>query len=166
MSDRWLIVIAAPSVLGAALVAGTFFAFSTFVMRGLAALPARQGIAAMQSINVTVISPWFMGALFGTAALSVAAAVLAVIRWGQPGSPALLARAALYLVLSIGVTVAGNVPLNDTLAATDPDGTGAAAVWDHFALVWTRWNHVRTAGAAAAMAAFVVAIVQQARSAV
>ena len=30
-----------------------FFAFSTFVMQALDRLPAPQGIAAMQSINVT-----------------------------------------------------------------------------------------------------------------
>jgi hypothetical protein len=37
-------------------------------MPALSRLPAAQGIAAMQSINVAVITPSFMGALFGTAA--------------------------------------------------------------------------------------------------
>jgi hypothetical protein len=42
------------SVLGCGLIGGVFFAFSTFVMKALASLPPAQGIAAMQSINVTV----------------------------------------------------------------------------------------------------------------
>ena len=47
---------------GAILVAGVFFAFSTFVMGALGRLPPEQGIAAMQSINVVVLNPWFFGA--------------------------------------------------------------------------------------------------------
>lgn len=57
------------SALGCGLMAGVFFAFSTFVMKALGALPPAQGIAAMQSINVAVINRWFMAAFFGTALL-------------------------------------------------------------------------------------------------
>jgi hypothetical protein len=39
------------SALGCGLMAGDFFAFSTFLMKALARLPTAQGIAAMQSIN-------------------------------------------------------------------------------------------------------------------
>jgi uncharacterized membrane protein len=44
---------------GCGLVAGFFFAFSIRVMRALGKLPAAQAVAAMQSINVGVINPWF-----------------------------------------------------------------------------------------------------------
>jgi len=50
------------SALGSAVVAGIFFAFSTFIMRALARLSPAQGIAAMQSINVAVINRWFFAA--------------------------------------------------------------------------------------------------------
>ena len=52
---------------GCALTAGIFFAFSTFVMQALAMQPPGPGISAMQSINITVINPWFMTAFFGPA---------------------------------------------------------------------------------------------------
>src|SRR5436190_5913255 len=42
------------STLGCGLIAGVFFAFSSFVMPALAKLPPAQGLAAMQSINVVV----------------------------------------------------------------------------------------------------------------
>ena len=42
--------------LGCCLVAGVFFAFSSFVMNALARLPLQQGITAMQSINIAVIN--------------------------------------------------------------------------------------------------------------
>jgi uncharacterized membrane protein len=40
------------ALLGAAMIAGVFSAFSSFVMPALARLPAAGGISAMQSINV------------------------------------------------------------------------------------------------------------------
>ena len=52
---------------GAAIVGGVFFAFSTFLMKALAHLPASQGVVAMQRINVVVLNPMFFGAFFGTA---------------------------------------------------------------------------------------------------
>jgi uncharacterized membrane protein len=55
------------SALGFWLTAGVFFAFSVFVMKALASLPPAQGIAAMQTINVTVPNPWLLGTFFGTA---------------------------------------------------------------------------------------------------
>ncbi len=72
MSDRLLATGTLTAVLGSGLIAGTFFAFSSFVMPALARLPAAQGIASMQSINVVVINPLFLGVFVGTAGVSLA----------------------------------------------------------------------------------------------
>lgn len=69
------------AALGGGLIAGTFFAFSAFVMGALKRLPPAQGIAAMQSINVVVINPLFLGVFLGTAALSLALLVAAFFGW-------------------------------------------------------------------------------------
>ena len=58
--------------IGAGLMAGTFFAFSTFIMAALARVPAAEGIRSMQAINITVINPFFMLAFMGTALISLA----------------------------------------------------------------------------------------------
>jgi uncharacterized membrane protein len=50
------------AALGCGLMAGVFFAFSAFIMKALTRLPPRDGIAAMQSMNVAVLNPWFLGA--------------------------------------------------------------------------------------------------------
>ncbi len=47
------------ALLGCGLMAGLFFAFSVCVMKALAQLPPEKGIAAMQSINVTILNPVF-----------------------------------------------------------------------------------------------------------
>ena len=58
------------ALLGSALIGGVFFAFSSFIMKALARVPSSEGIAVMQSINVVVINPSFIGAFMGTALLS------------------------------------------------------------------------------------------------
>ncbi|MGI9030825.1 MAG: hypothetical protein ACR2HP_12705 [Ilumatobacteraceae bacterium] len=45
------------TAVGSVVVGGVFFAFSTFVMKGLAGLPAPTGIAAMQAINLAAPAP-------------------------------------------------------------------------------------------------------------
>jgi uncharacterized membrane protein len=142
--------------LGAGIVGGAFFAFSTFVMRALGKLPPPQGIAAMQSINVVVINAWFMTALFGTALLCIAVAAMAVPA-SRPGWGWLAAGGASYVLGTIGVTIAFNVPRNNALAGMPPSAPGAGAAWSDYLAGWTFWNHVRTAAAIAACAAFIVA---------
>lgn len=150
------------SLLGSALVAGVFFAFSSFIMGALARLPAAAGIAAMQSINVVVLNRSFLGLFMGTAALSLVVAVLAVLAWEAPSAPWYLAGALSYLAGTFAVTGLGNVPLNDRLAAVAGESPAAVPVWEHYLARWTRLNTLRTAASAAAALAFVVGLVQQA----
>jgi uncharacterized membrane protein len=58
--DGFLFALTLFAALGCGVVAGVFFAFSAFVMRALARLPAQQGIAAMQAINVAAVTPVFI----------------------------------------------------------------------------------------------------------
>ncbi|RWE39351.1 MAG: DUF1772 domain-containing protein [Mesorhizobium sp.] len=142
------------AALGAGVVGGVFFAFSNFVMPAFARLPAAGGIAAMNSINVTVITPMFMTALFGTGLICLVLVAGAIISWSQPGSFWLLAGALIYLVGNPMVTMVFNVPLNDALAAVDPASSNGAAVWSDFLRDWVMWNHLRTVTAIVAMASF------------
>lgn len=143
---------------GSGIVAGIWFTFSNFVMAALARLPAEQGAAAMRTINVTVLNPGFFLLFLGTGAASLALAVLSFVRWEQPGSGLLLLGCVLYLVGSIGVTIVGNVPLNQALAAAKPGTAEEAALWSRYLVDWTFWNHVRAAGTAAAAVTFAAAL--------
>ncbi|QKD01327.1 DUF1772 domain-containing protein [Mesorhizobium loti] len=146
------------AAIGSGVVGGVFFAFSNFVMAALARLPVPQGIAAMNSINITVITPTFMTALFGTGLVCLVLIAGAIIGWSQPGSFWLLAGALIYLVGNPIVTIVFNVPLNDALAAVDPDSTNGAALWANHLSQWVMWNHVRTVTAIVAMACFIFAL--------
>ncbi|MDF2958899.1 MAG: hypothetical protein K0S39_634 [Paenibacillus sp.] len=158
MIDRMLLVLTFCSALGSGLVAGMFFAFSAFVMTALARLPAGQGIAAMQSINVTVLNPLFGTVFSGTAVACVVLAIASFFKWGEAGTVYLLAGSLLYLVGTFLVTIIFNVPLNDALAAVDPNSTEGAGLWTRYIATWPAWNHVRTASALAALASFIIAL--------
>src|SRR5919106_3967514 len=108
------------TALGCGLVAGVFFAFSSFVMPALKRLPPAYGIAAMQSINKLAVTPAFMTALFGTAVACLGMVAWAVIVSSERPAALVLAGDALYIVGTIGVTIACNVPLNNKLATLHP----------------------------------------------
>ncbi|GAB4368055.1 MAG: DUF1772 domain-containing protein [Elainellaceae cyanobacterium] len=150
------------AVLGCGLVAGVFFAFSTFVMNALARLQPREGIVAMQSINITAINPLFMIALFGTGVVCLFLAIAVLLKWQQPGAGYWLLGSLLYLAGTVVVTIAFNVPLNDALAIVKPDSTEGANLWARYLTNWTIWNHVRTVAALAAAALFTIALCDRA----
>ena len=156
--DGLLFALTLIAALGCGLVAGVLFAFSSFVMPGLARLPAPRGVAAMQSINATAITPAFMLALFGTAVACAALAVWALFRLDEDFAAFLLVGAGLYLIGTIWVTMAANVPRNNALAAVEPSAAEAERVWTRYVAEWTAWNHLRTAAALAAAASLTIAL--------
>lgn len=150
MTNGWRFLLTLLAALGSGLIAGVFFAFSTFVMRALARLQPPQGIAAMNAINITVINPWFMAAFLGTAMTCLFLTGSSLFMWHKPSSGYLLAGSLLYLLGTFLVTMVFNVPRNNALAAVDPASAEGARLWPAYLSSWTAWNHVRTAAALAA----------------
>ena len=156
LTDYSLFTLKLLAALGCGLIAGVFFAFSTFVMKALAQQPPAQGITTMQSINITVINPWFMTAFLGTSIICLVLLVLALLKWQHPSAVYLLVGSLLYLLGSFGVTLVFNVPLNDALAVVKPDSPEGTTLWAKYLTNWTFWNHVRTIASLAAAAVFTV----------
>ncbi len=150
------------AALGAGLIAGVFFAFSSFVMPALHELPPAQGITAMRSINVTVLNRTFLGVFAGTALLCSIVIALSLIGGSMPGAKLRIAGSALYVVGTFVVTMACNVPLNERLKKIAPDAADALSVWSHYVAQWTTWNTVRSLAALGAAAALTLALVQSA----
>lgn len=156
--EPFLVALTWMSALGAALIAGVFFGFSTFIMTALGHRPPAEGIAAMQEINLVVVRSGFIAVFFATALASAALAFFAILRWDDPRAAYWLAGAFLYVIGTFVLTIVCNVPLNDELAAVDPANTQGAGVWSRYLADWTWWNSVRTAASLAATAAFVLAL--------
>ncbi|MER8371168.1 anthrone oxygenase family protein [Mesorhizobium sp. M1406] len=154
MTAKLLPTLVFVAAIGSGIIGGVFFAFSSFVMPGLARMPAAGGIAAMNSINVTAVTPLFMTALFGTALVCLVVGAGAVMGWSQPGSLWLVAGSLIYLIGIVMVTMVFNVPLNDALAVADPASASGSSLWSRYLNEWVMWNHVRTMSGIAALASF------------
>ncbi|SMB93841.1 DUF1772 domain-containing protein [Deinococcus hopiensis] len=153
---RWMTLLTLTTALGSGLVAGTFFAFSGFVMPALARLPAASGVAAMNAVNTTILTSPFMPVFMGSALACLVLAGAALFAPREPSSFWLLGGALLYLVGSLGVTALRNVPLNDALIASTP--RSAVSLWPHYLESWTLWNSLRAAASLLASAALILAV--------
>jgi uncharacterized membrane protein len=142
--------------IGCAVMAGVFFAFSTSVMTALGKVPGPSGIAVMQSINLAIVNPLFLGVFLGTGITCFVAIVACLMHWSLPGMPWMAGGAVLYLGGSFLVTMLCNVPRNNVVAQLDPAEPEAIAIWRDYLTTWTAWNHVRTVASLAASVAFVL----------
>ncbi|MCB1123372.1 MAG: DUF1772 domain-containing protein [Verrucomicrobiae bacterium] len=157
MND-WIFVLLIAALLGSALVGGIFFAFSTFIMKALARVPSSEGIRTMQSINITVINPAFLGVFLGTAVLSAVIVLLSLGVWSESLSHWFFVGALQYVIGTFLVTVFGNVPLNNRLESILPED--GEKLWAHYLSKWTFWNHIRTMAAIVAAFCFTMGLLQ------
>ena len=130
------------AITGAGVVTGLLFAFSNFVLRSLAELPAETGMFAMNRINVRIINPIFLIFFLGTPLLCVLIVLQTVSALTTPGSMLLALGAVVYLLGPFAITITFNVPLNNKLAKTQADDAGQA--WPDYQQRWQFWNHVRS----------------------
>jgi len=134
------------------LVAGVLLGFSDFIMQALIRSKPAAAIEVMQKINVTVFRSIFL-----TAFLFLTPVLLGLSVWvwnAEVGAAGLwvIAGTGLYLFGSFLVTIFGNVPMNNKLAAMDAQSAEAAAYWTIYGRRWTQLNTIRTlAGVAAAL---------------
>jgi uncharacterized membrane protein len=147
MTTSPYVIAATAAAVSSAAVGGLFYAFSTFVMRGLNRANPVEAIAAMKGINTEAqANAPFLALFLGSAVLALVVGVVAAIQFGRPGSGYVIAGAVLGLVAFV-VTMAFNVPLNNALDALDPSALSAADAlreWQGYLGPWTAWNHVRT----------------------
>ncbi|MEZ0610062.1 DUF1772 domain-containing protein [Fibrella sp. WM1] len=149
-----------------ALIAGLFYAYSCSVNPGLGRLTDAQYLAAMQSINRAILNPVFFVSFMGTLMLLP---VSTWLHYTQPLSNRfwlLLAATVLYATAVFGVTVMGNVPLNEALdtvnlpAASESELATARATFEQ---PWNRLHAVRTVAAVIALVLVVLACFQPAK---
>ena len=132
----WLVAVSS------GLLAGTYFAFSSFIMQSLKALDGLDGIRTMNSINKVILRSMFMPLFFGSTILALALAGGGLWTWGEPDALWATAAGSIYVIGMFGVTAIFNVPLNNALAIAE-NNSNAAQVWTQYLTVWTRWNSVR-----------------------
>jgi uncharacterized membrane protein len=106
----------------------------------------------MNSINVTVLTPWFMAPLFERGVACVVLAAVSLAGPSRPGAAWIAAGGALHFL--------GKHRGDDRLqrasqrraAAVDAAGPAGARLWASYLIGWTAWDHVRTVTALLAVA--------------
>lgn len=104
------------TTLTTALIADLFYSYSCSVNIGLGHLTDKEYLAAMQSINNAILDPLFFLSFMGTLVLLP---VSCCLNYQESSFVFLLWAAIIYVVGAFGVTVFGNVPLNEALAQFD-----------------------------------------------
>ena len=146
------------------LIAGLFYAWTCSVIPGLARLSNVEYIRAMQSFNLSIQNPLFFASFLGTALLLPACSY---VHFGQPISTRfwlLLISTVIYLIGVLGVTIVGNVPLNDSLAAFQLDSATAneiAEARNGFENRWNGLNSIRTVAASFSIILVILACISR-----
>jgi len=117
------------------LIAGVFFAYAVSVMPALRSMDDATFVSVLNRINVVIVNPVFLVVFLGAPAASVALLIWERSPWAVAG--------AVLAVVTLVVTFAFNIPLNNALA----DGGTRAA----FENPWVLWNVVRTLTGTAAL---------------
>ena len=142
MSGAWR-ALTAVTALACAASGGALATYSGVTVTALRRLPAAQGMAAMQQVNLAAPrSASLMALLFVPGAASLVLLARAVVDRGAPRPGLVVAGAAVYLLGVVGTTVAFSVPRNAALAGLDAASQHDA--WQPWLQAWVRSNHVRT----------------------
>ncbi len=145
-----------------ALVAGLFFAWSISIMPGLARVSDSEFVSVMQAANRAIQNPLFFTAFFG------AQIILPVCVFLFSGNTSrfwlLLAATIAYTVGVMGVTVFGNVPMNNTLDRFDlqsANRTEIAVIRKNYEGRWNRFNTVRTVASTLTVILVIIACLEK-----
>ena len=134
-----LMLLAARTTSG--LLAGLYFAYAVSVMPALKRMSDDTFVEVMNAINVVIVNPLFLVFAF----LGSPATAAALLFWDQS---ACAIAGAVLAVVTLLITAAFNIPLNNALA------TGKAR--QAFETPWVRWNVVRTLTGIAAFVCLVL----------
>lgn len=143
------------STLLSGLVAGLFYAWSCSVIPGLKTLTNSDYLKAMQAMNTAIQNPVFFLSFMGL--IFVYPVALWQMYEPQPGIAFyfLLLGAVIYFAGVFGVTIFGNVPLNNQLDQFVIPGTSEnelSAMRRSFEQPWNSLHSIRTIGSVLAFA--------------
>ena len=153
-----MILIITATVTG--LMAGLFFAWSCSVTIGLARLSNTEYLSAMQSLNRAIQNPLFFACFFGAAILLPVSTFMHYSQASTNQFWLLLSATSIYLIGVMGVTIFGNIPLNnmlDSFAIQSGTVGEIALTRTKFELPWNRLNNIRTVASTASLVLVILA---------
>ena len=124
--------------------AGLFYSYSYSVVPGLKLLTDTEYIRSMQSINKAIQNPVFFICFFGAPLLLPVSTYLNYFQHPPLRFWLLLAATFLYLIGVFGVTIFGNIPLNNMLEKFNLLNASKDSISLQRTLFEGRWNNLNT----------------------
>ncbi|MCW2762647.1 MAG: hypothetical protein JWR85_2848 [Marmoricola sp.] len=140
------------ALLTTGLMAGLYLTFSIAVLPGIGRTDDATFVSAMRAMNSAILNPVFRIVFGGPLVLDLVA--VATRLPDESGIGWTVAALILYVVTLV-ITFVVNVPLNNSLDATEP----VEAARSLFETSWVRWNVVRSVVCIASFAALTLALV-------
>lgn len=145
-----------------ALVAGLFYAWSVSITLGLARVSDIEYISVMQSTNRAIQNPIFFAAFFGA---QILLPICVYLYYGNTSRFwLLLAAAIIYTCGVMGVTIFGNVPMNNSLDSFELKSANEQEISmqrKNYEGRWNKLNNVRTVSATIAITLVIIACVNK-----
>jgi uncharacterized membrane protein len=137
--------------------AGLFYAWTVSVIPGTRKVIDIIYLESMQSINRAILNPSFYLIFIG----SPLALALSTIQQFKSGTVfwLLLTATLLYLIGTFGVTIFGNVPLNDALDALDLGELSTVEKSKFRNAYESKWNRLHSIRTAFSVLAFLISLV-------
>lgn len=147
------------AILLTGLSAGLFYAWEVSVIPGTRQIPDHGYLEAMQSINRAILNPAFYLIFFGSLLFLFLSTYLQFMAGARLSAYFLLAAMLTYLIGTVGITVFGNVPMNESLDAVHLQELSSQSLHElrtAYEGKWNQWHRLRTIFA---VLAFVLSIV-------
>ncbi|SDL45131.1 anthrone oxygenase family protein [Kriegella aquimaris] len=141
------------------LMAGLFFAWSFSVNNGLANLNDVLFIKTFQSVNKSILNPFFSLIFLGSAFLIPWALYLNSDNTSSFTFLCLLVATIVYLAGCVGVTFLANLPLNESLDVFDVDTASSEDITLQRRTFERKWNILNTIRTISSLLAFVLLVI-------
>jgi uncharacterized membrane protein len=135
------------ALIATGLSAGVFFTWSISVIPGLKVVSDKSYLAVMQAINRAILNPFFFTVFIGAIPLVSSATYVQFREAVNLSFWCLLVSLICYVLGTFGVTVVGNVPMNEALDAVCLDQLSAEElkfIRGQFEDKWNSFNMIRT----------------------
>ena len=142
--------------------AGLCFTWTNAITPGIGKLDNMSYLTSFQQMNRSIINPMFIIAFFGPSILGI----ISLISFRYASTEiiwVLIVAIAIYFLGVVLITIFGNVPLNNTLEATELSTASRASLKslrDLFEVKWNRLHLIRTISAAVSFLLLIISLIQ------
>lgn len=146
--------------------AGLCFTWANTITPGIGRLDDMSYLKSFQQMNRAILNPMFMITFFGPSLLGI---ISLIVSRGESRALiwVLIVAVAVYFFGVVLVTIFGNVPLNNTLDATELSSANRVdlkTLRDLFEVKWNRLHGIRTISAVVSFVLLIIRLIQITRS--